>query len=258
MPKTVNMTEYRTIFDFDLTQQDEILKELQTYGYQLIGYKGATGTNQITSGLPTWFSESFIEMVGQIEIDHEPVYKVYAYEESDLEQYRQIEMDFLSEECALGSKISLNKDGSFSILNDSAPKGCIQLIDNRPTGCKRIIVGLASKIIGRYAPFCAFYSSSQEIINMEPNDRICLFTSQTNISAGTVIKNLLGMGCSFEFSSSEKFYNLEMTRMPWGIKQTKPKDKVILRYPNQVLSRILNTNTHKLDSYYQKNELLMI
>ncbi len=247
MLETACETVYRAIFDFGLTEQDEILKDLQTGGYHLCGYKGATGTNQITSGLPTWFSESFIEMVGLIEIEHEPVYKVYVYEESELKQYQQIEMNYLSDEYALGSIISLNKDGGFSIISSSAPKGCIQLIDNRQDGSKKIIIGLASKIIGRYAPFCAFYSSSQEVITMKPNNQICLFSSQTHIIAGTVIRNLLGMGCSFEFKSTDKFYQLEMTRLPWGIKQATPDDQITTRFPNEILGRLLNTNSSQFD-----------
>jgi len=252
------MTAYRAIFNFNSMYQREVLKELKTNGYQLIGYKGATGTNQITTGLPTWFSESFNRMGDLIEIEHEPTYKVYVYEQSELKQYKQIEVDFLSEECALGSVISLNNDGSFTVLNNLAPKGSIQVIDNRDKDGKRIIVGLASKIMGKYTPFCAFYSSAQESINIEPNNKICLFTCQTFIGTGTVIQNLMGMGCSFEFCSTETSYNLEMTRLPWGIQQSDLKNNVFVKFPNQDLRRILNTKSPEVDSFYKKRYLSIV
>jgi len=257
MRNAVNKTIYRAIFNFGLPKQNKILKEMYTHGYHLIGYKGATGTNQISEGLPTWFSRSFMELLNTNEIIHEPVYKVYVYEENDMNQYVQIKMDYLSEECDLGSSVSFNSQGEFSIQKDSAPEGCIQLIDNRPSGSKRIIVGLASKIMDQFSPFCAF-SSSKEIITMEPNNKICLYTAQTSLIEGTIIRNLLGMGSSFEFDSNNNQYELELTRMPWGIAQTDYNEKINIQFPNQDLSHILNTNFSDLDFEYKQTDQMIM
>lgn len=233
-------TEYDAIFDFGYPSQFEILEELQINGYKLLGYKGATGTNQIKCGLPTWFSESFIEMFGRVEIDHRPLYKIYVFEENNLDEYSVIEMQFQSDICPLGSIIQLNPDYSFSLINKNGDIDSISLIDNRPIGSKNITVGLASTIIGKFSPFCAFKSTAQSEVKMKPNNKICLFAAQTDITRNQVVKNQTGMGCTFEFDDMHKQLNLKMTRMPWGISQDIPDSNFKLRFPNQPISSILN------------------
>jgi len=238
--ETLNETIYKAAFDFGSLEQYQILQELQFNGYKLMGYKGASGPNQITCGLPTWFSESFTKMYGQIEIDCEPLYRVYVFEETDVRTYTTIEMQILSDEYPLGTALVLNSDGSFSVQEGSAPKGTITVLNDRPTGSKNITIGLASKILDQYAPFCAFNSIAQDTVCMRPNDKICLFIAQTNIAEGSMVKNLTGLGCTFEFNSSDVQYNLKMTRMPWGITHTDPEKSVNTKYPNQSLNQFLN------------------
>lgn len=239
--ETLNETIYKTVFDFGSLEQYKILQELQVNGYQLMGYKGATGSNQVTCGLPTWFSESFTKLFGLIEINHKPLYKVYVFEESDIDSYSTIEMQFLSDEYPLGTALSFNSDGNFSVQKGAAPEGTITVLDNRPTESKNVTIGLASKIIGQYAPFCAFNSTAKDTVCMRPNDKICLFTAQTNIIAGYVVKNLTGLGCTFEFNPSDVQYDLKMTRMPWGITHNNPEKSVSTKYPHQSLIQFLNT-----------------
>lgn len=238
--EVLRATEYNAIFNFEYPPQLEILEELQINGYKLLAYKGATGSNQIKSGLPTWSSESFIEMFGRIEIDHQPLYKVYVYEENDLDEYSLIEMQFQSDICPLGTIIQLNPDYSFSLISENGNKDSIKLIDNRPYDSKKITVGLASMIIGKFSPFCAFELCAQGEVIMKPNNKICLFTAQTDICRNQIVQNLTGMGCTFEFDEMHKQFNLKMTRMPWGISQDLPDKNFKLRFPNQPISSILN------------------
>ena len=238
--ETLKDNEYKAVFDFGYPAQYEILGELQANGYKLMGYKGATGTNQIKCGLPTWFSESFVEMFGLIEIDHRPLYKVYVYEESQLDEFSEVEMDFQSDVYPLGTTLQLNTDFSFSVIDEKSPAGTITLIDNRHHESKTIIVGLASLIIGRFSPFCAFKSIAQNKVSMKPNNKICLFTAQTDIKSKQIIQNLTGMGCTFEFNDSQKQIALKVTRMPWGITEANSKMSLKMRFPNQPISKILN------------------
>ena len=46
-------------FDFGSADQRTILDYLQKNNYKLFGYKGASGPNQVSAGLPTWFAEPF-------------------------------------------------------------------------------------------------------------------------------------------------------------------------------------------------------
>ena len=233
-------TEYKAVFDFGFPAQYEILGELQENGYKLMGYKGATGTNQVKCGLPTWFSESFIEMYGLIEIDHRPLYRVYVHEESQVDEYSEVEMHFQSDVYPLGTTLQLNADHSFSVIDEKSPTETITLVDNRHHESKNIIVGLASFIIGRFSPFCAFISIAQEKVNMKPNNKICLFTAQTDIKPRQIIQNLTGMGCTFEFNDSQKQIALKVTQMPWGITKANSKMSLKMRFPNQPISKILN------------------
>ena len=58
----LSATIFKIDFDFTSNEQKTILEYLQANNFKLMGYKGATGPNQVSAGLPTWFSEPYIEM----------------------------------------------------------------------------------------------------------------------------------------------------------------------------------------------------
>ena len=212
-------TIYKIDFDFKSQKQDAILKDLQAGNYKLFGFKGATGPNQITAGLPTWFAKSYMEMFGEVEIDYEPLYKVYVFNQATIGLNMTIHMEALSAEVPLGTALTYNNDGSFSISSNARP-GTISLSNARSAGTSNITVGLAAKVNGQYAPFCAFTSTPQGVVVMEPNDKIALFASQYNLVSGSVIGNTLNSGCTFEFNHSSIKYDLEMMPVHYGITNT--------------------------------------
>lgn len=73
-------TVYEMGFDFTSAEQRKILEYLQKNNYQLIAYKGASGPNQVSAGLPTWFSVPFGNMFGKVTIDYTPLYKLPKYD----------------------------------------------------------------------------------------------------------------------------------------------------------------------------------
>ena len=211
---------FSTIFtmDFDFTSagQKTILSYLQANGYKLFGYKGASGPNQISAGLPTWFAVPYIEMFGNVEIDYEPLYKVYVFNKAVIGANTTIKMEVLSIELPLGTAVQFNPDGTFSTVGSAKP-GTISILNNRPSGTTNVTVGLAAKVNGVYAPFCAFTSTPQGTVSMEPNEKVVLFAAQTNIVSGSVIGNATSPGCTFMFDSSSINYNLEMKPSTYGI-----------------------------------------
>ncbi|MBE0391981.1 hypothetical protein [Flavobacterium sp. PL002] len=226
-------------FDFTDASQRTILKYLQTNKYKLFGYKGASGPNQISSGLPTWFAVPYIEMFGSVEIDYEPLYKVYVFNKAVIGANTTIKMEVLSIELPLGTAIQFNSDGTFSTIGSAKP-GTISILNNRPSGTTDVTVGLAAKVNGDYAPFCAFTSTPQGTVSMEPNEKVVLFAAQTNIVSGAVIGNAASPGCTFMFNASNINYNLEMIPSTYGITSAAGGLPVTAITSGASLSQLLN------------------
>ncbi|KFF05316.1 hypothetical protein IW19_07125 [Flavobacterium reichenbachii] len=203
-------------FDFTSAGQKDILTYLQKNNYQLFGYKGASGPNQISSGLPTWFAVPYIEIFGNMEIDYEPLYKVYVFNKAVIGANTTIKMEILSIELPLGSAVQFNPNGTFTVIGDAKP-GTISIFNNRPAGTTNVTVGLAAKVYGSYAPFCAFTSTPQGTVSMEPNEKVVLFAAQTNLVSGSVVGNATSPGCTFMFNASSIDYELEMIPSTYGI-----------------------------------------
>lgn len=233
-------TIFKIDFDFTSASQKAILGELQTAGYQLMGYKGASGPSQVTAGLPTWFVEPYGEMFGKVEIDYEPLYKVYVYNEATIGTNTTIQMESLSTEIGLGTAVTFNADGTFSTTNN-APAGIITLFNNRPANTSNVTVGLAAKVNGSYAPFCAFTCTPQGSVSMEPNEKVVLFAAKTDLVSGSVVGNAASPGCTFDFNASDIVYDLEMIAHTYGITSAPLANPVTEISSGASLSKLLNT-----------------
>jgi hypothetical protein len=239
-----NLNTTGTIFsmDFDFTNanQEAILKQLQAGGYNLLGYKGAVGPNQVTAGLPTWFAEPCAEMFGMVEIDYEPMYEVYVFNEANIAANTTIKMESLSIPLPLGTAVTFEQDGSFTV-SGSAPAGTITVFNNRPASTSNVTIGLAALVNGAYAPFCAFTCTPQGSVSMEPIENVCLFVANTGQVSGSVVGNATAPGCTFEFNSSCISYELAFIAGTLGITNAPGGLPVTETTSGANLSQLLNT-----------------
>lgn len=214
----MSATVYTIDFDFSSSSQNTILKYLQDNNYKLMGYKGASGPNQVTSGLPTWFAEPFINMLPITEIEYEPLYKVYVSDQEVIGANTTVKVSAMSNEYPLGTSLIMDSAGNFTTNPaDPAPAGTITIQNGRPAGTPNVTVGLAAKVNGEYSPFCAFTCTPEGSVNMAPTEKVCLFAAQTNLVSGSVVGATTTPGCSFDFDSSNIAYSLEMIPSTFGI-----------------------------------------
>ncbi|AZA80530.1 hypothetical protein C1637_22615 [Chryseobacterium lactis] len=243
MEKTLIKTAAATVFsiDFDFTSSDQkaILQYLQQNGYKLMGYKGASGPNQVSSGVPAWFAVSYQEMFGTVEIDYEPKYKVYVFNKSTIGTNTTIQMQALSDEVPLGTAVTFHQDGSFSATS-GAPAGIITVKNERGSGTSNITVGLAAKVNGQFLPFCAFTCTPQGSVSMEPNEKVVLFAAQTSMTSGSVTGNATAPGCNFVFSAQNIQYNLQMIAGTYGIESVPGTAPVNPVSSGESLTQLLN------------------
>lgn len=232
-------TIFQIDFDFTSSEQKSILQYLQANNYKLMGYKGASGPNQVASGVPAWFAVNYADMFGTVEIDYEPLYKVYVFNKSDIGTNTTIQMQALSDEIPLGTAVTFHQDGSFS-TNGSAPAGVITVKNERGAGSPNITVGLAAKVNGEYLPFCAFICTPQGSVSMEPNEKVVLFAAQTSMTSGSVTGNATAPGCNFVFSASNIQYDLEMIPGTYGIQSVPGKAPVTPVSSGSSLTQLLN------------------
>ncbi|MEJ5106514.1 hypothetical protein [Chryseobacterium sp. MYb328] len=242
MEKTLmqKLTLFSMNFDFSTGQQKEILNDLQRNNYKLVGYKGATGNNQITVGVPTWFIIPYGTLFGEVEIDYEPKYKVYVFNKSNIDINTRITMQALSDEIPLGTKVEFNQDGSFR-TSPGGSEGVIIVQNNRPAGTSPLTVGLAAKVDLQYLPFCAFTCAPQQTVSMKPSERVALVASQTNATPGSMANQINNPGCSFMFSAENTIFDLQMIPATYGIENIPGKAPVETISPGSSLVKILNT-----------------
>lgn len=213
-------TKYEIGFNFTNAKQKELLKYLQANQYQLIAYKGAKGPNQVSAGLPTWFSVPFGNMFGEVLIDYTPKYKVYVFNSTKIAANTVISTQVLSAEIGLGNTLCFEQDGSFTAAGASGD-GTITLRDNRPPGTPDVTIGLAGQVTlptGEvYLPFCAFTMTPQGSIIMEPMEQVAIMAARVNLQSGNVQAQASSPGCSFTFSEQTVNYELMVAESTYAL-----------------------------------------
>lgn len=232
-------TVFSMHFDFRSEEQKQILKYLQENKYKLVGYKGASGSNQVTAGVPTWFVIPYDVMFGQVEIDCEPRYKVYVFNKSDIDINTRIMMHAISGEIPLGTKVEFNQDGTFH-TSSGGSEGVITVQNNRPAGTPPLTVGLAAKVDLEFSPFCAFTCAPQETVSMKPNEKTALVASQTNANSGSMANQINNPGCTFMFDAENTIFDLQMTPTTYGIENIPGKAPVNPLSPGESLVQVFN------------------
>jgi hypothetical protein len=204
-------TTFSMDFDFTSSSQAAILGQLQAENFVLLAYKGATGSSQVTAGLPTWFAVPFGDLFGVVAINYTPQYKVYVFNQATIAANTVIQMEVLSDEIGLGTSLNFSQEGQFTSAGTS-PAGTITLTNQRPAGTPNVTVGLAGLVNlptgSQYLPFCAFTLTPLGSIEMAPIERVAMMAAQMNVQSGNVQANASAPGCSFAFNSSDVLYKL--------------------------------------------------
>jgi len=214
------MTTFTIDFNFNPADQNAILTQLQAQGYNLLGYKGATGPNQITAGVPTWFSLPFTGLFGAVDIDYTPLYQVYVFNKANIAANTVISMSAQSNPMPLGSALTFNQNGNFvsgGVTN--VPAASLGLMNN---SLNTVTVGLAGLVnlpngTSQYQPFCAFSLNPANSIIMTPLETILLVASQSNLASGNVQAAVSAPGCTFTFNNNTIEYDLQMMANSFAI-----------------------------------------
>ncbi|MCG8293236.1 hypothetical protein [Pseudomonas entomophila] len=216
------MTTFSMDFDFTTADQKAVLGALQAQGYSLMAYKGAVGPNQLTAGVPTWFSVPFGSMFGLVDINYNPQYKIYVTTQGNIAANTTIQMQSISTVMSLGSAQTFNPDGSFVSGGVSGvPADSLGLFNNRPAGTPPLTVGLAGLVTTPegvdYLPFCAFTLNPQGSIMMKPLDNILMVAAQQSLQSGNVQASVSAPGCTFSFNASTIEYDLQVLASTFAI-----------------------------------------
>jgi hypothetical protein len=230
---------YSINFDFRKREQKRILEYMQQRGYKLLGFKGAESDGQV-AGIPVWFSVPYIRMAGEVKNVYQSLYKVY-YVESSTPSDKSIRMTALSEVVELGSKVTLQKDGSFSV-EPGGPENAILFVNNRAANSETTTAGLASLVNGKYAPFCAFKVAPQKPLRMEPNDKVCLFALPTVERAGSIAAQILAEGALFKLDTPSNRLCLEMKQEGGGFSTVCWDMPITEVHSGEALTRLMDSN----------------
>ncbi|MGC5700744.1 hypothetical protein J4P02_11160 [Pseudomonas sp. NFXW11] len=242
------MTTFVMDFDFTSADQKAVLSSLQAQGYSLMGYKGAVGPNQLTVGVPTWFSVPFGTMFGLVDIDYTPQYKLYVTTQSNIAANTTIQMQSISGQLPLGSAQTFNSDGSFVAGGvQNVPAGSLGLFNNRPAGTPPLTVGLAGLVSTpagvNYLPFCAFTLNPQGSIIMTPLETILLVAAQQGLQSGNVQATVSAPGCTFEFNSSTIEYDLQILPSTFAITNRPNTPSVLPVSSGSTIGTIINSGS---------------
>lgn len=240
------MTTFTMEFDFNSADQKAVLSELQLQKFNLLAYKGAVGPNQLTVGVPTWFSVPFGSIFGLVDIDYTPKYKLYVTTQGDIAANTTINMQSISTELPLGSAQTFNADGSFvSGGVQNVPVDSLGLFNNRQSGTPPLTVGLAGLVTtptgSNYLPFCAFTLNPQNSIMMTPLETILMVAAQQNLQSGNVQANVSAPGCTFVFSAATIEYDLQVLASTYAITNLPGTPSVLPVSSGSTIGTIVNT-----------------
>ena len=228
---------YSINFDFRNKAQKRILEYMQLRGYKLLGFKGAESDGQL-AGIPVWFAVPYIRMTGEVKNVYQSLYKVY-YVDSSTPSDKSIRMTALSEVVELGSKVTLEEDGTFSV-EPGGPANTILFINNRAADSETITAGLASLVNGEYAPFCAFKVAPRTPLHMKPNDKVSLFALPTVARAGSITAQAVSEGALFELNGSHNRLCLEMKQEGGGFSPVCWDMPITEVHPGEQLSPLMH------------------
>lgn len=213
MATKLTATPFSMSFDFTSAANQQILAQLQQGNFQLLAYRGATGPNQVSAGLPTWFAVSFGDIFGKVDINYIPKFKIYAFNQATIAANTTIQMQSLSDEVQLGTALNFTATGAFTSAGSSAPQ-TLTLVNQRPAGSPNITVGLAGEINlpsgSVFLPFCAFTLAPLNSITMAPTENVALMAAQVGLQSGNVQANASAPGCSFSFDDTTDAYDLQV------------------------------------------------
>jgi hypothetical protein len=216
------MATFTIDFNFTTAAQQTVLTYLQTNNYNLVGFKGAIGPNQIASGVPTWFVVPFTHMFGQVTIDYTPTYKVFVFNQGQIAAQTIIQMQALSVETPLGNALTFNQNGSFTSGGvATVPSDSIGVFNASPGGNPPVTVGLAGLVQtpdgNQFLPFCAFTFNPQAAIIMRPLEQVLLMAAQISLQSGNVQANLAAPGALFAFSAAAPDYPLMIAPSTYAV-----------------------------------------
>ncbi|TGE29942.1 hypothetical protein E5K02_02580 [Hymenobacter metallicola] len=212
MQATANGTTYTIEIDATST----VLGELQAQNFTLLAYKGASGPNQVSAGMPTWFAQPFINLFTPIDIEYTPVYQVYISSVLNVAPNTIINMAKASLPVGLGTSLVFNADGTFT-QGGAGTAGSIALTNNRPAGTPPLVVGLAAMINGVFSPFCAFTCPPQNAVQMTPHESVAFFAARTALQSGSVTANATAPGSSFAIQPTVTDYTLQVQDSTFAI-----------------------------------------
>lgn len=241
------MTTYTIEFNFENSEQQAVLAALQAQGYNLLAYKGAVGPNQLTTGVPTWFSVPYGDQFGIVDIYYKPKYKLYVSTQADIAANTTILMKSLSRPLELGIAQTFNSDGTFvSGGVSNVPADSLGLFNNRPAGTPALTVGLAGLVTTpsggeQYLPFCAFTLNPQGSIMMKPLETILLVAAQQSLESGNVQASVSAPGCTFSFSASVGKYDMQVLPSTFAITNLKGKPSVSPVSSGSTIGTIVNS-----------------
>jgi hypothetical protein len=241
------MTTFTIEFDFNSADQKAVLSALQAQGYNLLAYKGAVGPNQLTAGVPTWFSVPFGTMFGLVDIDYEPKYKLYVTTQGNIAADTTIQMQSISTALSLGSAQTFNSDGSFvsgGVAN--VPADSLGLFNNRPAGTPDCWPRRPCQHAFGRGPVPAvlcIYPEPQGSIMMKPLETILLVAAQQNLKSGNVQASVSAPGCTFAFSANIIEYDLQVLPSTYAITNQGGKPSVSPVSSGSTIGTIVNSGS---------------
>ncbi|GEO37662.1 hypothetical protein SAE02_18100 [Skermanella aerolata] len=213
-------TNFTMQFDFTSSDEQAVLTNLQELNYSLVGYLGASGTGQITAGVPTWFTVPYTQVFGTETITYTPTYQVYTTSQSPIAQGTVINMQAVSPVTGLGQGFTFAQNGSWTYgmpAGTVVPANSVGLFNGTT---QTLTVGLSAPAAfnasNSYTPFCAFTLPAQNTIFMTPNQSVMLVNAITNAVSGSVQSAIAAPGASFSFNSSAQYF-LDVMAGTYGI-----------------------------------------
>ncbi|MDZ8236083.1 MAG: hypothetical protein RMZ69_02730 [Nostoc sp. ChiQUE01a] len=175
------------------------------YAFKFCDGKGAPGY------VPTWFALQPKDWSTNIDIFYKPTYSVFYNKFIKVSDDTIIRTSTRTDAIPLGSKVLLNDNNRLEVKEEGRGAGPIVVTNHSASG--RALLGLTGPSeahVDNNAPFAVFDVAADNILTMEPIEKVLIFLAAVNVQQGIIRSNIFAPGVLIDLTDFSAADNPEV------------------------------------------------
>jgi hypothetical protein len=171
------------------------------HSWCLYAFKFCKGTGA-TGYVPTWFALQPKHWSENINIFYKPTYSVFYQKLIEINDDTLIETSTHTPGIELGSEVLLNENNRLTVTKQGLGVGPIIVTNKSASG--RALLGLTGRSdahVDDNAPFAVFDVAAENILTMEPIEKVLIFLASLDVQQGIIRSNTFAPGVLIDLTA---------------------------------------------------------